>query len=107
VGSYMGEIIKNMDSVPNDGAYQDMKMWDVITKESDDTGREGRRQKIIKARDAVFSSIKKQVPSAGVGKDSPAVTVIEDRGVVTGLEIVCTCGEKIIVHFNFTDEQNG
>ncbi|MCD6117808.1 hypothetical protein J7K93_12390 [bacterium] len=105
----MGNILKNTEKVQGDKTVQNVKKWDVISKnrENDEGGPFVRRRKIIKAREAVYSSLKKQLPSLHQKSNEPIVSLIRDGDEVKGLEIVCTCGEKIVVDFTFDDHNNG
>jgi len=104
----MGNILKNTEQVQGNESVQDIKKWDVIANNRNtNDGAFVRRKKIIKAREAVFSSLKKQLPSLHFKSDEPVVSLIRDGDEVRGLEIICRCGEKIVVDFIFDDSDNG
>jgi len=104
----MGEILRNTHQAEGDEPFQKVKKWDVISKDDYSLNSLGsRKRKIIKAKEAVFSSLNAHVPGIYSNKDAPVVTLLEENDIVKGLEIICTCGEKIIVHFNLDDTADG
>lgn len=60
-------------------------------------------RRIIKAGEAFFSPESKEIPHLKMAPETPVVKPIRKGLFVEGIEIVCRCGEKIVVRFDFEE----
>ena len=65
-----------------------------------------RRCRILKAADLRSSASGDEVQGVGANGDQPAIHLLRDGDAVSGVEVVCRCGEKIVLHFDQDTDGN-
>ena len=65
-----------------------------------------KRRRIIKAKEAEFSSEEKEIPQMRVTSDTPSIKPLRNGLVVEGVEITCSCGEKTVIHFEIEEDES-
>lgn len=63
------------------------------------------RKKVIKAEDAQFDAADHPGEDFEGCDGEPRVKPIKNADIVEGVEIVCRCGEKLIIRFNLEDHE--
>lgn len=95
----MAEVIKKDTTASTRPSKPSVKEWPV-SKQKDDSEK---YRRIIKANEAFFSSDMKKIPHVNVAPDSPAIKPLRKGIFVEGVEIVCRCGEKIVIQFDLEE----
>lgn len=95
----MAEVIKKDAKAPAQSFKPKVSEWPVSKPEDNPD----KYRRIIKADEAFFSSDMKKIPHINVAPDSPVVKPVRKGIFVEGIEIVCRCGEKIIVQFDLEE----
>ena len=93
----MAEIIKQSDYALNSSSAQE-------TKDAN-PGYTHRRRRIIKAKNTKLSANGMSAQMVGSPSDLPKINPIKAGDYIEGVEILCRCGEKMIIHFDV--ENNG
>ncbi len=97
----MAEIIKKGLKVTEPYADTQIEDW------SESKGKDGlhKRKRIIKAKEAVFTSEGKEIPHMKIAPEGTTVKPLRNGLHVEGAELVCQCGEKTVIYFDFEDER--
>ena len=96
----MTEVIKKGLNAPTDQKESSIKDWSFSKTPRKKRG--GR--KIIKAKEAVFTSDLKEISQSNRTPDTPMIKPLRQGLFVEGVEIVCRCGEKMVIHFDYEDD---
>ena len=95
----MAEVIKKDTNAPAQPFRRKVSEWPVSKGEDNPD----KYRRIIKAGEAFFSSESKKIPHVNIAPDSPVIKPIRKGIFVEGVEIICRCGEKIVVKFDLDE----
>lgn len=93
----MAEILKQ-DFPKYEGNFQ---QDEPVRQDSQDADQKAKRKKIIKAHEAVQNVQPKRIPTIGAVSDSPTIRPLGSGKFLEGIEVICRCGEKIVIHFDY------
>lgn len=61
-------------------------------------------RKIIKGREASFSAVRREIPSTRHSVGGPRVSPLRGSKGIEGVEFVCRCGERVVIHFDYEND---
>ena len=93
----MTEILKQ-DFPKYEGTFRQEESDDQAKPEVD---QKAKRKKIIKAHEAAHQVETRKIPTMGSTNDSPTIRPLGSGKFLEGVEVVCRCGEKIVIHFDY------
>lgn len=94
----MAEILKD-DFPKYEGGFIEGEPVNSPTDSPD--YKKATRKKIIKAHDAVQSAEPRKIPTIGSVHETATIRPLGSGKFVEGIEIICRCGEKIVIHFDY------
>ena len=92
----MAEILKNGLNLSKHSLNSNLVDW--LTPKKDN--KNSKRRNIIKAEEVTFSSVQSRSPGMKSLSDEIKVTPMMNAEIIEGIEIVCRCGEKTVIHFD-------
>lgn len=96
----MATLIKKNKDTSTQNKDSNMKEWSV-SKTINDYKKMGR---IIKAKEAEFCSEERDIYQMRVASDTPIIKPLRNGLDVDGVEIICSCGEKTVIHFDIDED---
>lgn len=96
----MAEVIKQDPGAPVESFEPVVSEW----SEPEDKDKTEKYRRIIKSGEAFFSSESKEIPHMKMAPDAPVVKPIRKGIFIEGVEIICRCGEKIVVRFDVEED---